>query len=150
MSNREIENGLPEDVSGESDVNTGIEEEINAAMDKIIVDLEDEELDDLGEYDDSVEEPEEVEETDAEDTEESEEEESEEDDYEESEEYDEEPQPVRQRRKSARPEPVVYVPVDDDMEMPEQKPSGKKKSSEVKKQKEKSAKPEYRNAEAPK
>ena len=78
MSNREIENGLPEDVSVESDVNTGIEEEINAAMDKIIVDLEDEELDDLGEYDDSVEEPEEVEETDAEDTEESEEEESEE------------------------------------------------------------------------
>ena len=157
MSNREIENGLPEDVSGESDVNTGIEEEINAAMDKIIVDLEDEELDDLGEYDDSVddsvEEPdegtEEDEDTDSEEEPDEDIEESDEDDYEESEEYDEEPQPVRQRRKSARPEPVVYVPVDD-MEMPDQKKSGKKKSPEVKKQKEKSAKPEYRNAETPK
>ena len=157
MSNREIENGLPEDVSGESDVNTGIEEEINAAMDKIIVDLEDEELDDLGEYDDSVddsvEEPdegtEEDEDTDSEEEPDEDIEESDEDDYEESEEYDEEPQPVRQRRKSARPEPVVYVPIDD-MEMPDQKKSGKKKSPEVKKQKEKSAKPEYRNAETPK
>ena len=63
-----------------SDENTGIEEEINATMDKIIVppETDEDEMDDLGDYDDSAEE-------------------------------EPDPQPVRHHRKSARPGPVVYV-----------------------------------------
>lgn len=34
MSNKEMKDGLQEDTSGVSDENTGIEEEINATMDK--------------------------------------------------------------------------------------------------------------------
>ena len=88
MSNKEMKDELQEDTSGVSDENTGIEEEINATMDKIIVppETDEDEMDDLGDYDDSAEE-------------------------------EPDPQPVRHHRKSARPGPVVYVPVDD-MEMP--------------------------------
>ena len=93
MSNKEMKDGLQEDTSGVSDENTGIEEEINATMDKIIAppETDEDEMDDLGDYDDSAEE-------------------------------EPDPQPVRQHRKSARPGPVVYVPVDD-MEMPDQSTS---------------------------
>ena len=154
MSNKELKDGIPEDTSGVPGENTGIEEEINAAMDKIIADPESEEdLDDLGDYDDSVEEAAEASgDSDYEEpyTEESyedeayeedsyvddaEEDNADDEDYEEYEEYEEEPQPVRRHHKSARPGPVVYVPVDD-MEMPEQKPSKKKKGKKTKAKKE--------------
>ena len=154
MSNKELKDGIPEDTSGVPGENTGIEEEINAAMDKIIADPESEEdLDDLGDYDDSVEEVAEASgDSDYEEpyTEESyedeayeedsyvddaEEDNADDEDYEEYEEYEEEPQPVRRHHKSARPGPVVYVPVDD-MEMPEQKPSKKKKGKKTKAKKE--------------
>ena len=81
MSNKEMKDELQEDTSGVSDENTGIEEEINATMDKIIVppETDEDEMDDLGDYDDSAEE-------------------------------EPDPQPVRHHRKSARPGPVVYVP----------------------------------------
>ena len=171
MSNRKINGSIPEGGTGAPGGNTDIEDKINAAMDKIIAppETEDEELDDLGDYDDSVEEVVETsgesgyeetatevpyEETDAEEAyeEESDDEYEDADDYEESEEYEEEPQPVRHHHKSARPGPVVYVPVDD-MEMPDPKKSGKKKSKKTQKaktQKTKSAKPEYQKSEAPK
>lgn len=174
MSNRKINGGMPEGDTGAPDGNTDIEDKINAAMDKIIAppESEDEDLDDLGDYDDSVEESAEVsdesineeadtedsyEETDAEevyedDAYEDDSDDEDENDYEESEEYEEEPQPVIHHHKSARPGPVVYVPVDD-MEMPDPKKSGKKKSKKTQKtkaQKGKSAKPEYQNSEAPK
>lgn len=172
MSNRKINGGMPEGDTGAPDGNTDIEDKINAAMDKIIAppESEDEDLDDLGDYDDSVEESAEVsdesineeadtedsyEETDAEevyedDAYEDDSDDEDENDYEESEEYEEEPQPVIHHYKSARPGPVVYVPVDD-MEMPDPKKSGKKKSKKTQKtkaQKGKSAKPEYQNSEA--
>ena len=154
MSNKELKDGIPEDTSGVPGENTGIEEEINAAMDKIIADPESEEdLDDLGDYDDSVEEVADASgDSDYEEpyTEESyedeayeedsyaddaEEDNADDEDYEEYEEYEEEPQPVRRHHKSARPGPVVYVPVDD-MEMPEQKLSKKKKGKKTKAKKE--------------
>ena len=115
MSNKEMKDELQEDTSGVSDENTGIEEEINATMDKIIVppETDEDEMDDLGDYDDSAEE-------------------------------EPDPQPVRHHRKSARPGPVVYVPVDD-MEMPDQTTSRKKKSKKTNTQKNRSAKPEYQN-----
>ena len=115
MSNKEMKDGLQEDTSGVSDENTGIEEEINATMDKIIAppEMDEDEMDDLGDYDDSAEE-------------------------------EPDPQPVRHHRKSARPGPVVYVPVDD-MEMPDQTTSRKKKSKKTNTQKNRSAKPEYQN-----
>ena len=115
MSNKEMKDGLQEDTSGVSDENTGVEEEINATMDKIIVppETDEDEMDDLGDYDDSAEE-------------------------------EPDPQPVRHHRKSARPGPVVYVPVDD-MEMPDQTTSRKKKSKKTNTQKNRSAKPEYQN-----
>ena len=115
MSNKEMKDGLQEDTSGVSDENTGIEEEINATMDKIIAppETDEDEMDDLGDYDDSAEE-------------------------------EPDPQPVRHHRKSARPGPVVYVPVDD-MEMPDQTTSRKKKSKKTNTQKNRSAKPEYQN-----
>ena len=115
MSNKEMKDGLQEDTSGVSDENTGIEEEINATMDKIIAppEMDEDEMDDLGDYDDSAEE-------------------------------EPDPQPVRHHRKSARPGPVVYVPVDD-MEMPDQTTSRKKKSRKTNTQKNRSAKPEYQN-----
>lgn len=116
MSNKEMRDGLQEDTSGVSDENTGIEEEINATMDKIIAppETDEDEMDDLGDYDDSAEE-------------------------------EPDPQPVRHHRKSARPGPVVYVPVDD-MEMPDQSTSRKKKSRKTNTQKNRSAKPEYQNS----
>ena len=98
MSNKEMKDELQEDTSGVSDENTGIEEEINATMDKIIAppETDEDEMDDLGDYDDSAEE-------------------------------EPDPQPVRHHRKSARPGPVVYVPVDDMDEQPVQKKKGSKK-----------------------
>ena len=56
MSNKEMKDGLQEDTSGVSDENTGIEEEINATMDKIIAppETDEDEMDDLGDYDDSA------------------------------------------------------------------------------------------------
>ena len=58
MSNKEMKDELQEDTSGVSDENTGIEEEINATMDKIIAppETDEDEMDDLGDYDDSAEE----------------------------------------------------------------------------------------------
>lgn len=190
MSNKEMNGGIPEDTAGVPNENTGIEEEINAAMDKIIdvPDSEDEDLDDLGDYDDSVDEEateesyradfreedayretyeddsyaEESQEDETYDEEydedpEDEEDYDESDDYRESEEeyeeeYEEQPQPVRHHRKSARPGPVVYVPVDD-MEMPDQKTSkkrGGKKAKAVKpdKNKAKAGSTEAKNPES--
>ena len=166
MSNKELKDGIPEDTSGVPGENTGIEEEINAAMDKIIADPESEEdLDDLGDYDDSVEEVAEASgDSDYEEpyTEESyedeayeedsyvddaEEDNADDEDYEEYEEYEEEPQPVRRHHKSARPGPVVYVPVDD-MEMPEQKPSGKKKGKKAKEKKKSAEKTKVQTSES--
>ena len=182
MSNKELKGGIPEDASGVPGENTGIEEEINAAMDKIIADPESEEdLDDLGDYDDSVgEEPgdsgeesyaeaqryeesyEDEQYEDEPDEEDFYEDDSDEDDpdeddvdddypddedYEDYEEYEEEPQPVRRHHKSARPGPVVYVPVDD-MEMPEQKSSGKKKGKKAKAKKKSAEKVKGQNPES--
>ena len=171
MSNKELKDGIPEDTSGVPGENTGIEEEINAAMDKIIADPESEEdLDDLGDYDDSVEEVAEASgDSDYEEpyTEESYEDEAyeedsyvddaeednaddvddDDDDYEEYEEYEEEPQPVRRHHKSARPGPVVYVPVDD-MKMPEQKPSGKRTGKKAKVKKKSAEKTKVQTSES--
>ena len=169
MSNKELKDGIPEDTSGVPGENTGIEEEINAAMDKIIADPESEEdLDDLGDYDDSVEEAAEVsgdssyeepyteesyedeayeEDSYADDAEEDNADDVDDEDYEEYEEYEEEPQPVRRHHKSARPGPVVYVPVDD-MEMPEQKPSGKKKGKKAKEKKKSAEKTKVQTSES--
>ena len=49
MSNKEMRDGLQEDTSGVSDENKGIEEEINATMDKIIAppETDEDEMDDL-------------------------------------------------------------------------------------------------------
>ena len=176
MSNSKINGGIPEGDTGAPDGNTDIEDKINAAMDKITVSLEaeDEGLDDLGDYDDSVEEPVEVsdesedEENDIEESYENnsyyEETSDDEDGYvteegddesDKNEKDEEEPLSVRHHHKSARPGPVIYVPVDD-METPDLKKSGKKKSQKTKKikktkaRKGKSAKPEYQNPEAPK
>ena len=169
MSNKELKDGIPEDTSGVPGENTGIEEEINAAMDKIIADPESEEdLDDLGDYDDSVEEAAEVsgdfsyeepyteeshedevyeEDSYADDAEEDNADDVDDEGYEEYEEYEEEPQPVRRHHKSARPGPVVYVPVDD-MEMPEQKPSGKKKGKKAKEKKKSAEKTKVQTSES--
>lgn len=88
MSNKEIRDDIAKNPSGVSDENTGIEDKINAAMDKIVADPVEESYEDT---------------------------------------YEEQPQPARRRHKSARPGPVVYVPVDD-MDIPEQitKEPGKK------------------------
>lgn len=134
MSNGEFKGKLSEGDPGTPDENTDIEKKINAAMDKIIAspeELEEEELDDLGEYDDSEEYDENP---DSMESEESDEDnlDQEENIEEGQEEYEEEPQPVKRRSKSARPGPVVYVPTDD---MDIQPPFGNYKSKKKKKHK---------------
>lgn len=137
MSNGEIKDRLSEGDRLLPAGDTDIEKKINAAMDKIIAspeDLEEDELDDLGEYDDSVQEYEQYDgdmedeetseyECSENETEDTEDENSEEDFGEEV--YEEskadEPQPVRRKKKSARPGPVVYVPSDDIDDLPLQK-----------------------------
>ena len=132
MSNKEIKDRLS-DGEGAPDERTDMEEHIDAVMDRLTDPPDDDEgLDDLGEYDDSSEEYEDTE-PDEENPDDSEElteddEESIEDTepYDEAEEvYEERPHPAR--HKSARPGPVVYVPVDDMDEQPVQKKKGSKK-----------------------
>lgn len=116
MNKGEIKGRLSEGEISAPDENTDIEDKINAAMDKIIAspeEFEEEELDDLGEYDDSVEEYEMEDETDSEVDEIEEDEEGFDTDEEEQDVYDEEVQPVMRKKKSARPGPVVYVSTED-------------------------------------
>lgn len=116
MNKGEIKGKLSEGDIAAPDENTDIEDKINAAMDKIIAspeEFEEEELDDLGEYDDSVEEYEMEDEADSEVDEIEEDEEGSDTDEEEQDVYEEEVQPVMRRKKSARPGPVVYVSTED-------------------------------------
>lgn len=116
MNKGEIKGKLSEGDIAAPDENTDIEDKINAAMDKIIAspeEFEEEELDDLGEYDDSVEEYEMEDEADSEVDEIEEDEEESDMDEEEQDVYEEEVQPVMRKKKSARPGPVVYVSTED-------------------------------------
>lgn len=135
MNNGEIKGKLSEGDISIPDENTDIEKKINAAMDKIIAspeEFEEEELDDLGEYDDSeeYEDPSSLtsEEIDEKDTDQESEEGGSPD------EYEEEQQPVRRHSKSARPGPVVYVPTDDmDIQQPlkNYKPAKKRRGLKI-------------------
>lgn len=131
MNNEENKGTLPEDDVGRPEETTDIEDRINATLDKILDDDEDE-LDDIQvDYEDTedeepdneapVEENREIRENedDYEKTkvwtdfsEEADEDESEEVMEEESEQEEEVPA-VRSRHKSARPGPVIYVPMDE-------------------------------------
>ena len=116
MSNKEIKDRLS-DGEGAPDERTDMEEQIDAVMDRLTDPPDDEEdLDDLGEYDDSKEEYEDTEpdeelSTDEEAAEDDEESTDDAESYDEAGEvYEERPHPAR--HKSARPGPVVYVPLD--------------------------------------
>ena len=131
MNNEENKGTLPEDDVGRSDETTDIEDRINATLDKILDDDEDEFDDIQVDYEDPedeepdneapVEENREIRETEddyektkvwTDSSEEADEEESEEVMEEESEQEEEVPA-VRSRHKSARPGPVIYVPMDE-------------------------------------
>lgn len=136
MSSREKKGRLSEDDVGTAEETTNFEDRINATLDKILDD-EDDELDDIVvDYEDSGEAEEDVDNLDKtievskdngefqEDYEKTivwngpSEQDSEEEIYEEPEEEEEKPI-VRNKHKSARPAPVIYVPVDDiDQEVP--------------------------------
>ena len=131
MSNKEIKDRLS-DGEGAPDERTDMEEQIDAVMDRLTDPPDDEEdLDDLGEYDDSKEEyedtePDEEMSTDEEAAEDDEESTDDAESYDEAGEvYEERPHPAR--HKSARPGPVVYVPLDDMDEQPVQKKKRHKK-----------------------
>ena len=131
MSNKEIKDRLS-DGEGAPDERTDMEEQIDAVMDRLTDPPDDEEdLDDLGEYDDSKEEYEDTEpdeelSTDEEAAEDDEESTDDAESYDEAGEvYEERPHPAR--HKSARPGPVVYVPLDDMDEQPVQKKKRHKK-----------------------
>ncbi len=131
MNNEENKGTLPEDDVGRSDETTDIEDRINATLDKILDDDEDEFDDIQVDYEDPEdEEPDneapdeenrEIRETEddyektkvwTDSSEEADEEESEEV-MEEEPEQEEEVPAVRSRHKSARPGPVIYVPMDE-------------------------------------
>ena len=126
MNNEENKGTLPEDDVGRSDETTDIEDRINATLDKILDDDEDEFDDiqvDYEEPDNEApdEENREIRETEddyektkvwTDSSEEADEEESEEV-MEEEPEQEEEVPAVRSRHKSARPGPVIYVPMDE-------------------------------------
>ena len=136
MSSEEKKGRLSEDDVGTAEETTNFEDRINATLDKILDD-EDDELDDIVvDYEDSGEAEEDVDSLDKtievskdngefqEDYEKTivwngpSEQDSEEEIYEEPEEEEEKPI-VRNKHKSARPAPVIYVPVDDiDQEVP--------------------------------
>ena len=136
MSSEEKKGRLSEDDVGTAEETTNFEDRINATLDKILDD-EDDELDDIVvDYEDSGEAEEDVDNLDKtievskdngefqEDYEKTivwngpSEQDSEEEIYEEPEEEEEKPI-VRNKHKSARPAPVIYVPVDDiDQETP--------------------------------
>lgn len=136
MSSEEKKGRLSEDDVGTAEETTNFEDRINATLDKILDD-EDDELDDIVvDYEDSGEAEEDVDDLDKtievskdngefqEDYEKTivwngpSEQDSEEEIYEEPEEEEEKPI-VRNKHKSARPAPVIYVPVDDiDQEVP--------------------------------
>ena len=136
MSSEEKKGRLSEDDVGTAEETTNFEDRINATLDKILDD-EDDELDDIVvDYEDSGEAEEDVDNLDKtievskdngefqEDYEKTivwngpSEQDSEEEIYEEPEEEEEKPI-VRNKHKSARPTPVIYVPVDDiDQETP--------------------------------
>lgn len=131
MSNKEIKDRLS-DGEGAPDERTDMEEQIDAVMDRLTDPPDDEEdLDDLGEYDDSKEEYEDTEpdeelSTDEEAAEDDEESTDDAESYDEAGEvYEERLHPAR--HKSARPGPVVYVPLDDMDEQPVQKKKRHKK-----------------------
>ena len=132
MSNKEIKDRLS-DGEGAPGERTDMEEHIDTVMDRLTDPPDDDEgLDDLGEYDDSREEyedtePDEENPDDGEEfTEDDEESIEDTEPYDEAEEvYEERPHPAR--HKSARPGPVVYVPVDDMDEQPVQNKKGRKK-----------------------
>ena len=131
MNNEENKGTLPEDDVGRPEETTDIEDRINATLDKILDDDEDEFDDIQVDYEDTedeepdneapVEENREIRETEddyektkvwTDSSEEADEEESEEVMEEESEQEEEVPA-VRSRHKSARPGPVIYVPMDE-------------------------------------
>lgn len=131
MNNEENKGTLPEDDVGRPDETTDIEDRINATLDKILDDDEDEFDDIQADYEDPEdEEPDneapdeenrEIRETEddyektkvwTDSSEEADEEESEEV-MEEEPEQEEEVPAVRSRHKSARPGPVIYVPMDE-------------------------------------
>ena len=125
MNNEENKGTLPEDDVGRPEETTDIEDRINATLDKILDDDEDEFDDIQVDYEDPEDEepdneaPDEETEDDYEKTkvwtdssEEADEEESEEV-MEEEPEQEEEVPAVRSRHKSARPGPVIYVPMDE-------------------------------------
>ena len=131
MNNEENKGTLPEDDVGRPEETTDIEDRINATLDKILDDDEDEFDDIQVDYEDPedeepdneapVEENREIRETEddyektkvwTDSSEEADEEESEEVMEEESEQEEEVPA-VRSRHKSARPGPVIYVPMDE-------------------------------------
>lgn len=131
MNNEENKGTLPEDDVGRPDETTDIEDRINATLDKILDDDEDEFDDIQVDYEDPEdEEPDneapdeenrEIRETEddyektkvwTDSSEEADEEESEEV-MEEEPEQEEEVPAVRSRHKSARPGPVIYVPMDE-------------------------------------
>ena len=136
MSSEEKKGRLSEDDVGTAEETTNFEDRINATLDKILDD-EDDELDDIVvDYEDSGEAEEDLDDFDKtievgddngefqEDYEKTivwngpSEQDSEEEIYEEPEEEEEKPI-VRNKHKSARPTPVIYVPVDDiDQETP--------------------------------
>ena len=136
MSSEEKKGRLSEDDVGTAEETTNFEDRINATLDKILDD-EDDELDDIVvDYEDSGEAEEDLDDFDKtieagedngefqEDYEKTivwngpSEQDSEEEIYEEPEEEEEKPI-VRNKHKSARPAPVIYVPVDDiDQEVP--------------------------------
>lgn len=130
MSSEEKKGRLSEDDVGTAEETTNFEDRINATLDKILDD-EDDELDDIVvDYEDSGEAEEDLDDFDKtieagedngefqEDYEKTivwngpSEQDSEEEIYEEPEEEEEKPI-VRNKHKSARPAPVIYVPVDD-------------------------------------
>lgn len=131
MNNEENKGTLPEDDVGRPDETTDIEDRINATLDKILDDDEDEFDDIQADYEDPEdeeldneapdEENREIRETEddyektkvwTDSSEEADEEESEEV-MEEEPEQEEEVPAVRSRHKSARPGPVIYVPMDE-------------------------------------
>ena len=131
MNNEENKGTLPEDDVGRSDETTDIEDRINATLDKILDDDEDEFDDIQVDYEDPEDEEPDNEAPDEENreireteddyektkvwtdfSEEADEEESEEV-MEEEPEQEEEVPAVRSRHKSARPGPVFYVPMDE-------------------------------------
>lgn len=124
MSDEDKKGRLPEDDVGTPEESSGFEDKINATLDKILDDDEDEFDDIIVDYEEAgeEEESEDAEEEETGDTSEktiiwngpSETEEEYEEEVEEEPEEEEEPAPApRKRHKSARPGPVIYVPIDD-------------------------------------